>query len=178
MPDSRISAITPDWERERKRAIEWNPPKALLASIRTWQKQQRRRGPLAALVGRWCVLRHRFWSVVTGTDIPITTRIEGGLIMPHPNGIVIHADSVLGPNCLLFQQVTIGTREGSGAPRIGGHVDIGAGARILGEVTIGDHVKIGANAVVVSDVPDHHVAVGIPARVRPLPDADATMGEG
>ena len=48
---------------------------------------------------------------------------------------------------------------------IGGHVDIGAGAKILGPVTIGDHAKIGANAVVVTDVPEGATAVGIPARI-------------
>jgi serine O-acetyltransferase len=52
-----------------------------------------------------------------------------------------------------------------GAPRIGGHVDIGAGAKILGAVAIGDHAKIGANAVVLNDVPSFATAVGIPARI-------------
>ena len=53
---------------------------------------------------------------------------------------------------------------------IGGHVDIGAGAKILGPVVIGDHARIGANAVVTSDVPSKATAVGIPARVRPQAD--------
>jgi serine O-acetyltransferase len=108
------------------------------------------------------------WSVVTGADIPINCQIGGGLRMPHPNGIVIHQDAVIGPNCLIFQQVTIGMRDGSGAPRIGGHVDVGAGAKILGSVTIGNHAKIGANAVVLSDVPEGATAVGIPAKVMTL----------
>ncbi len=84
--------------------------------------------------------------------------------MPHPNGIVIHPDSEIGPNCLLFQQVTLGGGE-DGAPRIGGHVDIGAGAKILGGVTIGPHAKIGANCVVLRDVPPGATAVGIPAKI-------------
>ncbi len=87
--------------------------------------------------------------------------------MPHANGIVIHPDALIGPNCLIFQQVTIGTRGPGGAPQIGGHVDIGAGAKILGPVKIGNHVVIGANAVVLSDVPDNCMAVGIPAVVKP-----------
>lgn len=82
--------------------------------------------------------------------------------MPHPNGIVIHPAAVVGPNCLIFQQVTIGHRA-EGVPTIGGHVDIGAGAKILGPVTIGDHAIIGANAVVLIDVPSGATAVGIPA---------------
>ena len=55
----------------------------------------------------------------------------------------------------------------TGSPRLGGHVDIGAGAKILGDVTIGDHAAIGANAVVLTDVPAYHTAVGIPARILP-----------
>ena len=102
--------------------------------------------------------------MVTGAEISPGTRIGGGLMLPHPNGIVIHPGSVIGPNCLIFQQVTLGVGEG-GAPRIGGHVDIGAGAKILGGVSVGDHAKIGANAVVLADVPSFATAVGVPARI-------------
>jgi serine O-acetyltransferase len=111
------------------------------------------------------VLRYRLWSIVTGADIPLNCRLGGGLLMPHPNGIVIHPDAEIGPNCLLFQQVTIGTRGNGGAPRIDGHVDIGAGAKIIGAVAIGRHAKIGANSVVLDDVPAGATAVGIPARI-------------
>jgi serine O-acetyltransferase len=48
---------------------------------------------------------------------------------------------------------------------IGGHVEVGAGAKILGGISVGDHAKIGANAVVLCDVPAGAVAVGVPARV-------------
>ena len=72
----------------------------------------------------------------------------------------------IGPNCLVFQQVTIGTGSRPGVPRLGGHVEVGPGAKILGGVSIGDHVVIGANAVVVSDVPDGTLAVGVPAVVK------------
>jgi serine O-acetyltransferase len=101
---------------------------------------------------------------VTGADIPLNCKLGGGLLMPHPNGIVIHPDAMIGPNCLLFQQVTIGAGNG-GIPTIGGHVDIGAGAKIIGRVTVGNHAKIGANAVVISDIPEGATAVGVPARV-------------
>jgi serine O-acetyltransferase len=61
--------------------------------------------------------------------------------------------------------VTIGSRGNGKPPIIGTHVDIGAGAKILGSITIGDFAKIGANAVVMVDVPSGKTAVGIPARV-------------
>lgn len=101
--------------------------------------------------------------MVTGADIPLNCQIEGGLMLPHPNGVVIHSGVRVGPNCMIFQQVTIGTRTASSLPVIGGHVDIGAGAKILGGVRIGEHASIGANAVVLSDVPAGKTAVGIPA---------------
>ena len=65
---------------------------------------------------------------------------------------------------MIFQQVTLGAL-GGGVPTLGGHVDIGAGAKVLGPVRIGDHVRIGANAVVLCDVPDGATAVGVPAVV-------------
>jgi serine O-acetyltransferase len=104
-------------------------------------------------MAKHAVLRHRFWSAVCGCDIPLNSRLGGGLALPHPNGVVIHPDAVIGPNCMVFQQVTIGTGPKPGVPTLGGHVDVGSGAKILGGVTIGDHVVIGANSVVISDVP-------------------------
>ena len=87
-------------------------------------------------------------------------------MLPHPNGIVIHPEAKIGPNCIIFQQVTIGTSNSSLVPVIGGHVDIGAGAKLLGAILVGSHVEIGANAVVLRDVPDDHIAVGVPAVVK------------
>lgn len=118
---------------------------------------------------------HRLWSALAQADIPLQTKIGGGLLLPHPNGVVIHPTVVIGPNCLIFQQVTIGVIEGSGAPVIGGHVDIGAGAKIIGGVHVGDHALIGANAVVTRDVPADCVARGNPARIFPRkPNLEAT----
>jgi serine O-acetyltransferase len=54
------------------------------------------------------------------------------------------------------------------APIVGGHVDIGAGAKVLGDISVGDHARIGANAVVLIDVPPNSTAVGIPARILNL----------
>lgn len=172
MTPPTISATEPDWSRERVQG--WCPGARLLLAFRGYQAWAARSGPLAALIRRVYVLRHRFWSVVTGADIPLNAHIGGGLAMPHPNGIVIHPDAVVGPNCLILQQVTLGTGgRMTGCPRIGGHVDIGAGAKILGGVTIGDHAKIGANAVVLSDVPPYATAVGVPARILPRTDPAA-----
>lgn len=165
-PDTpAVSGDTPDWERERPRRL-WDPSRRLLRSLRRYQAAKRETGPVATLARKVHTLQHRFWSVVTQADIPLTCDLGGGLKLPHPNGIVIHSRARTGPNCVIFQQVTLGTSgAGSGTPVVGGGVEIGAGAKVLGPVTIGDHAIIGANAVVVDDIPEAAIAVGIPARV-------------
>jgi serine O-acetyltransferase len=159
-PESTVSAEVPDWERE-KPAQFWDPSRKLILAIRRYQYAQNKKGLHWVILCKWFVLRHRFWSVVTGADIPLTCQLGGGLLIPHPNGIVIHPDAKIGVNCLIFQQVTVGGRDEPGAPEIGGHVDIGAGAKILGPVRIGPNARIGANAVVVKDVLSGTVAVGM-----------------
>jgi serine O-acetyltransferase len=167
-----ISAADADWSREAVASWAWNPGRQLLRALREYQALLRADGVPSAPRKASVIARHRFWSAVCGADIPVNANIGGGLLIPHPNGIVIHPDALVGPNCLIFQQVTIGTGgKLPGVPRIGGHVDIGAGAKILGGVTIGDHAKIGANAVVLGDVPALATAVGIPAVVRPTDTA-------
>ena len=159
-----ISSTTPDWTRETSPRWSWSPSISLLASIRSYQKYKNKGGSISTFLAKYAILRHRFWSVITGADIPINSNIGGGLLLPHPNGVVIHPKSIIGVNCLIFQQVTIGQTNG-GVPTIGGHVDIGAGAKILGNINIGDHAVIGANAVVLKDVPAFATAVGVPAQI-------------
>lgn len=159
-----ISAIEPDWARERKSLFQWAPSRSLIASIRSYQRHSLRNHPIHYVVRKIAVIRYRFWSVITGADIPLNCNIGGGLLIPHPNGIVIHPEAKIGVNCLILQQVTIGVRDDSGVPTIGNHVDFGAGSKILGPIVIGDHVRIGANAVVLTDLNAYATAVGIPAK--------------
>lgn len=128
---------------------------------------------MSAVRRKLAVFRHRFWSAITGAEIPLNTKIGGGLRLPHPNGIVIHPKVTIGPNCLIFQQVTIGANY-RGVPRVGASVDFGAGAKVLGPIVIGDRAVIGANSVVVRDVAAGTTVAGIPARVMPGPLRDST----
>ena len=146
----------------------WEPPRKLIESLRDYANGRRRGGVIGKLKSKVAVLRHRFWSVVTGADIPLNTFALGpGLELPHPIGVVIHHKAQIGPDCRLFQQVTIGTGPKPGLPRLGARVWVGAGAKILGGIVIGDDAIIGANAVVITDIPAESVAVGIPAVVKP-----------
>lgn len=173
----RPSASEPDWSREKPRAF-WDPGRKLIKTLRDYNRLPKS-GALAALRRAFIVARHRFWSVVTASDVPLGFNPGGGLIFPHPTGIVIHPSAVIGPNCMIMHQATIGAagRRRKGAAMIGGHVDIGAGAKIVGAVTIGDHAVIGANAVVTIDVPADSVAVGVPARIVAREGAPDEMSE-
>lgn len=149
----------PDWTREKPRRF-WDPGRKLLLTIRDYQKIPASKNPVTIIRKKLCVLRHRFWSIVTGAEIDLSCNLGGGLLIPHPNGIVIHPDSTIGVNCLIFQQVTL-----AGAVKLGYHVDIGAGAKLLGPLEIGNNVQIGANAVVTRDVQDGVTVAGVPATV-------------
>lgn len=107
-------------------------------------------------------------QILFGCDIARGARIEGGLYLPHPNGIVIGEFVRIGRNCIIHQGVTLGARgedHENANPIVGNEVEIGTGAKILGKVLIGDYARIGANSVVLKDVPYAGIAVGIPAKV-------------
>ncbi len=149
----------PMWEREKPRRF-WDPSRKLLKSIRNYQSLKNKGGALNKILMKTCVIRHRFWSVVCGAEIDLNCQIGGGLLLPHPHGIVIHPDSTIGPNCLIFQQVTL-----AGKVDLGYHVDLGAGAKVLGPLAIGDNVQVGANAVVTKPVESDLTVAGIPAKI-------------
>lgn len=103
-----------------------------------------------------------------GIDLPYTVKLGRRVIIEHQSCIIIHGYSSIGDDCIIRQGVTIGNRyleKPLEAPKLGARVNIGAGAKILGNITIGDDVNIGANAVVLVDIPASQTAVGIPARV-------------
>src|SRR5689334_2142131 len=82
-----VSAEIPDWSREDPRGF-WDPSRKLLRAVRRYQYWQNRGGISSNLFCKWFVLTHRFWTVITGADIPLNCKIGGGLLIPHPNGIV------------------------------------------------------------------------------------------
>lgn len=109
----------------------------------------------------------RFIEITTGISIPVECRIGKGLRIHHFGGIIFHPTVEMGENCTVYHEVTIGDRGGKGnAARIGNNAIIGAGAKIIGEITIGDSCKIGANCVVDRDVPDSSVVYGNPMQIK------------
>lgn len=104
-------------------------------------------------------------STITTVYLPRNVIFGKNFHIIHPISIVIHPKTIFGDNVGIMHEVTLGSRGTYAAPVIGNDVFIGAGAKILGEITIGDNVDIGANSVVLHDVPANSLAVGVPARI-------------
>lgn len=113
-------------------------------------------------------LRLRRLQFKYGYDIPAGTQIAAGFYIGHIGGIVITPKAIIGKNCNISQNVTIGFSsrgKKQGYPTLKENVYIGPGAVIIGNITIGKNVAIGANAVVLNDVPDNSVVAGVPAKI-------------
>ncbi len=109
--------------------------------------------------------------------IPYQCQIGEGTIFAYQAlGVVVHKRAVLGEGCRIQQNVTIGGTSGkTEVPVLGDHVQIGAGAMVLGPIHVGDNVIIGANAVVNKDVPANAVVAGVPAKIIRFREPDDGM---
>jgi serine O-acetyltransferase len=105
---------------------------------------------------------------LTTIDIHPAAQIGRRVFIDHGVGVVIGETTIIGNDVLIYQQVTLGgvsLSHGKRHPTLKNNVVIGAGSKILGNITIGENSKVGANSVVVKDVPADSTAIGIPARV-------------
>jgi serine O-acetyltransferase len=122
-----------------------------------WRRSLRLPARFTAHLGRW----------LTGIEIHPAAKIGRRLIIDHGMGVVIGETAVIGDDVYLYHQVTLGgtsSERGKRHPTIGNNVIVGAGAKILGDITVGDGARVGANAVVVQPVAPGETVVGIPAR--------------
>jgi len=106
-----------------------------------------------------------------GIELPIGTRIGRRVVIGHQHGIIVHPKAAIGDDCILRQGVTIGqaTHIPGPAPRLGNHVEVGAGAVLFGNINVGDGARIGPNAMVSRNVPAGAVVSAPPARIMALP---------
>ncbi len=111
---------------------------------------------------------YKFIQIITGIELPCEVKVGKNFLIDHFGGIVISGYAKFGDNCRIRNGVVIGLKNVNDpcAPQIGDNVDIGAGAKLLGNIRIGNNVSIGANSVVICDVPDHSIAVGVPAVIK------------
>jgi len=110
----------------------------------------------------------QFARWITGIEIHPGAVIGKGFFIDHGMGVVIGETVIIGDNVTLFQGVTLGgtgKERGKRHPTLKNDIVVGAGAKILGNITIGNNVSIGANAVVLRDVPDNSTVVGVPGRL-------------
>ncbi len=122
---------------------------------------------------------------LTGVEIHPGARIGRRFFIDHGMGVVIGETAVVGDDVMLYHGVTLGgkaprhTPPGTKRhPTLEDGVTVGAGAKVLGDVTIGAWSAIGANAVVTKDAPAHSLLVGIPATARPLSHETADAARG
>ena len=104
----------------------------------------------------------------TGIEIHPGATIGEKFFIDHGMGVVIGETTIIGDNVLVYQGVTLGGTgkdQGKRHPTIGDRVTIGAGAKVLGNITIGSDSNIGAGSVVIDDVPEHSTVVGVPGRI-------------
>ena len=111
----------------------------------------------------------KFIQIVTGIELPCEVPIGRNFVIEHSGGIVISGFASFGDDCRIRNGVVVGLSrvDEPCAPQFGNDVDIGTGAKVLGNIRIGNGVRIGANAVVITDVPDDCLAVGVPAAIKP-----------
>jgi serine O-acetyltransferase len=126
-------------------------------------------------------------SEIFPVDIHPATRIGRGVFVDHGTGIVIGETAVIGDGVSMLQGVTLGgtgAERGDRHPKIGKGVLLGAGAKVLGNISIGDYAKIASGSVVLKDVPAGCTAAGVPARLvncptceEPAKSMDHTLAE-
>ena len=127
----------------------------------------------------------QFVRFLTGVEIHPGATIGRRFFIDHGMGVVIGETAVLGDDVMLYHGVTLGGKAARGVgrgakrhPTLEDGVTVGAGAKVLGDVTIGAWSAIGANAVVTKDAPPHSLVVGIPATFKPLSHSTADAARG
>ena len=109
-----------------------------------------------------------FSQWLTNIEIHPAAKIGNRVFIDHGIGVVIGETTIIDDDVTIYQGVTLGgvsLEQGKRHPTIKKGAVIGAGAKVLGNITIGEYAKIGANSVVVKEVPDCSTAIGIPAHV-------------
>ena len=117
------------------------------------------------LISKVAKLLYSFYQYENNSSVAWNSTFKSEPCFPYcMKSIFFSGGAVIGKNCVIFQQVTIGSivipeAKGKGAPVIGDNVYIGSGAKIIGSVVVGNNVRIGSNAVMCKDVPDNSVVV-------------------
>lgn len=107
-------------------------------------------------------------SRVFGVDIHPKAKIGSGIMFDHATALVIGETAEVGDYTSILHNVTLGgsgKETGDRHPKIGTNVMIGAGSKILGNITVGSCARVAAGSVVLEDVPKETTVAGVPAKV-------------
>lgn len=166
-PLSLLQQIREDWEAHGR---DWTKPGFRAVAIQRFGVWRMSIQPLVLRAPLSVFYRSLYRKVrnTYGIDLPYSVKLGRRVVVEHQGAIVVHGNCVIGDDCIIRQGVTLGNRyldRPFEAPVLGDRVNVGAGAKILGQVTLGDGANVGANAVVLKDVPAGETAVGIPAKI-------------
>ena len=172
LPAPLLSLIREDWIAHGR---DWTRPgfrAVLVHRFGAWRMgvaPKLLRAPLSFLYRR--LFRHVRNHY--GIELPSEVALGRRVVIEHQGGIVVHGGTIIGDDCIIRQNCTLGIRRMDAvddAPILGRGVQLGAGSVVLGKVHLGDGARIGANAVVLSDVPPGGLAIGVPATIRAVSD--------
>lgn len=165
-----LQQVKEDWIAHGK---DWTLPgfrAVAVCRFGQWRMTIRSKALRAPLSVLYRVLFRRVRNVY-GIELPYTVSLGRRVIFEHQGAVVIHGHVVIGDDCYIRQGVTLGNRylhQADKAPKLGNGVNVGAGAKLLGDVLVGDRASIGANAVVLNNVEPDSTVVGIPAKAVKL----------
>ncbi|MGE0759212.1 MAG: serine O-acetyltransferase [Pirellulaceae bacterium] len=166
-----ISLVREDWQANGR---DWTLPGFRALAVQrfgVWQSNLAFK-PARVMLGWLYTFLYRYVRNHYGIELRRSTRIGRRFIIAHQGGIVIHPRAVIGDDCLVRQNTTIGAVSANSvalAPQLGNRVELGCGAAVLGPVRIGDDTRIGANVVVMTDIPPGSTVVAAPPRVIRMP---------
>jgi serine O-acetyltransferase len=169
--------IREDWEAHGR---DWTRPGFRAVAIQRFGAWRMTVEPILLRAPLSVLYRSLFRKVrnTYGIELPYTVKLGRRVVFEHQHGIVIHGNCVIGDDCIIRQGVTLGNRyldRPLEAPVLGDRVNVGAGAKVLGQVHLGDGASVGANAVVLKDVPAGETAVGIPAKILKSQSSQASI---
>ncbi len=166
-----VDQIREDWRTHQR---DWTLPGFRAVAVYRYGNwaSGRPSGILQSILYSVYRMMYRYVRNHYGIELQATTRVGRRLLLGHQNGIVIHPHAEIGDDCMIRQNVTIGSatpdRVFEEAPKLGNGVQVGAGAVIVGKVKIGDGARIGPNAVVLTDVPAGASVFVAPPRIIQL----------
>lgn len=162
-PNSKFDYIT-----KNQRAYNWKFLKLLRYCEYYRYRLEHSKNPIWKILYTIKRKKKNKLGVFIGVEIPEKS-FGIGLVIHHNGSIVVNGSSIIGKNCQLHGDNCIGNsgklNELTLCPRIGDNVEIGVGAKVIGNVTIANNIKIGANAVVTKSFTEEGITIcGIPAK--------------